>query len=122
MRPRACPRAFRMSRSAAGWPAIRSGGEEQRYAIRDRCPVRLIDLNPRWIASLWDALNGIRFGITFECPHCRDIRLAVFFDPPFGQMEKLPLALWADPRNTMKNIWKRSGETMETLTLVPSIN
>jgi hypothetical protein len=85
--------------------------------------MKLSELNPRWIGCLWDCLKGIKFGITFDCPHCRDQRLAILFKNPFGDLEKLPLALWADPRKDQAaNLWEREGETFELISLSPSID
>jgi hypothetical protein len=85
--------------------------------------MRLTELEPRWVASNWDsALGGIKFGITFLCPHCRTQRLAVCFDPPIGRDERLQLNAWADPRANAKHVWKREGDTFDTLTLAPSVD
>lgn len=53
-------------------------------------------------------------GITFDCPHCRNTRLYVFFDRPIdgGAPADYPEA----------KLWQRTGETFETLTLHPSID
>ena len=83
--------------------------------------MKLTDLNPRWISSRWeDAQPNVKFGITFECPHCRKQRLAIFFKPEIGTINSL--ALWAVPTPSSGNYWTRSGETFETISLMPSVD
>jgi Family of unknown function (DUF6527) len=84
--------------------------------------VKLIELEPHWIGSRWNFVGGVRFGITFLCPHCKEVRLGVIFSNPFGEVEKLTMAKWADIRTNTKNLWKRNGQTFEDLSLFPSID
>lgn len=61
--------------------------------------MRLSDLEPRWYE-----VSGVRAGVTFLCPRCRDGRLAVpFADPTAGAN------------------WQRVGESFDDLTLTPSV-
>lgn len=102
--------------------------------------MRLLSLNPRWIAIYrWDDANGTQHfnayapaesqrkpgGISFDCPvhtkHCAEChqllpsshRLAVWFENP---VDGLPPEALAEYR------WHRVGEDFESLTLTPSIN
>ena len=73
----------------------------------------------------WVGLGpGHAVGMTFLCPHCRQIRLGIAFDPPIGG-EILDTII--GPRLTLTHtdmkVWKRSGgETFETICLSPSID
>ena len=63
--------------------------------------MKLIELNPRWtVMSFGDTHSGI----SFDCPHCRSIRICVSF---VGEGN---------------NIWKMTGNTFEDITLSPSID
>jgi hypothetical protein len=91
--------------------------------------VRLTELRPRWVSfgyALPEHPNARWYvALTFECPHCRTQRLAVFFEPEIddgGLGDKF--RNW-DTYKEMKSshlMWARQGETFETLTLVPSVN
>lgn len=52
-------------------------------------------------------------GISFDCPHCRTERLAVFFTNPLDGGE---------PAVEPQFLWRRSGDSFETLSLAPSID
>lgn len=91
--------------------------------------MNLTELDPRWIvgaqwknplqpgamfynqSNCWNR-NGM--GISFECPLHRCHRLAVYFKNP---VDGGPHEDKAD-----EHLWKRTGDTFETLTLEPSIN
>jgi hypothetical protein len=83
--------------------------------------MRLTDLDPRWGIDADIVIGGVlrhyenRHGmcVSFECPHCRTIRLAVWFANP---IDGLP------PTDDAKHLWQRTGETFENLTLSPSID
>lgn len=83
--------------------------------------MKLIDLNPRWASDAEIVIGGVarRFenrhgmAVSFECPCCRKIRLAVWFANP---IDGLP------PTDDASHLWNRAGETFETLTLTPSID
>jgi hypothetical protein len=90
---------------------------------------RLVDLKPRWI-NLPGAADGVRFyiGLSFlnpndehaPCPTCgaqRGRRLAVNFWPPIDPDNLL--ALMGDYPHA--NFHTRSGETFDTITILPSI-
>lgn len=61
--------------------------------------------------------SGRRVGVSFVCPVCFRHRVAVLTDPPFDPpFDDLPELLpWG-------KLWKRTGDTFETLTLQPSID
>lgn len=72
--------------------------------------MKLIDLDPRWCSSA--GRHGM--GLTFLCPVHRDHRLGVQFANPIDGGEPM--------RDGQRYLWQRSGETLETLTLGPSID
>ncbi len=83
--------------------------------------MRLTDLEPRWGVDADIVIGGVSqhfegrvgMGITFLCPCCKQTRLGVFFANP---IDGLP------PTDDATNLWQRTGEGFETLTLSPSID
>lgn len=86
--------------------------------------MKLTDLNPRWVA----AENRHGMGIAFSCPHCKEIRLAVFFANPIdGGAAWTGKAHLAETHGLEDHhvgviLWQRTGETFETISLTPSID
>lgn len=84
--------------------------------------MRLNELNPKWIAL---KENGDAIGVTFLCPHCRQVHVGVYFAQPvdidgvLGIDPSLPLFIAQHPENLY---WQRNGDTFEALTLTPSID
>lgn len=75
--------------------------------------MRLTDLDP----NFWTAEAGrAGQGITFLCPCCLTQHLGVWFANPVDGGPPAPPELSPAPR------WQRSGDTLETLTLSPSID
>jgi hypothetical protein len=83
--------------------------------------VKLTELNPRWAIDADIVVGGGQvvhnahrtgMAITFDCPHCRTVRLAVFFANP------VDAGLPSDDHR----LWHRSGTTFEDLSLTPSID
>ena len=83
--------------------------------------MKLTDLNPRWIGSGGEGVsdkdgdpvperNGV--AISFECPCGRGDRVCIEFNNPTDGL---------GPHDPTRNLWNRTGETFETLTLTPSI-
>jgi hypothetical protein len=76
----------------------------------------LSELAPRWIG-----FTQVFIGVSFLCPHCREQRLAVHFNPPIdpqGWWDKMVRPTYEGIR-----VWNRvSGDTFDSLTLNPSIN
>lgn len=82
--------------------------------------MRLTELDPRWF-TFAHAADGVdfRFGLTFLCPHCKQQRIGVQFDPPIDPQGWITRGIiW--PKST--KIWHREGDTFETLSLTPSID
>lgn len=83
--------------------------------------MRLTELAPRWAVDLAIVIGGVQkiyegrhgMAISFDCPHCRTERLAVWFANP---IDGLP------PPDDAKKLWRRVGDTFDTLTLRPSID
>lgn len=83
--------------------------------------VRLVELEPRWI-TLRDG-NHARAGMTFLCPHCRRVRLGMWFSEPYYTLD-FPVTEWPLYMLTHPDVkyWTRSGDDFETMTLTPSVN
>ncbi len=86
--------------------------------------MRLIEFNPRWITGIRADIPETRgkrgqIGITFLCPHCRMQRLGVLFEPPIDDNVLWLFATW---KPIAGKRWERSGETFDTLTLIPSVD
>lgn len=81
--------------------------------------MRLAELRPKWVTlNGWKMAEQFSVGVSFDCPHCNEKRLAVMFWPPIdpagllGRMFELP------DNGGHKRV---SGDTFDTLTLQPSI-
>lgn len=95
--------------------------------------VKLIELEPRWVAE-YGAPDDAKQGVSFLCPHCRIVKLAVFFSPticgrPPVDIDAFHKARWDEAHAHLEDhhvgatIWTRvSGETFDDLTLSPSID
>lgn len=75
---------------------------------------KLTNLNPHWIGT-----GSIITGVSFLCPHCREIRLAVLFKNAIDPEGLLGRGV---TRYHDTNEWVRTGETFEDLTLTPSVD
>lgn len=84
--------------------------------------MNLTELHPRWVVEheygeydeqLKTAPKRHGMGISFLCPHCKEARLAVMFENPVDGFR---------PPYVKQNLWKRSGESFENMTLTPSID
>ena len=103
--------------------------------------MRLTEFDPRWIgidrrraseagAPYGEDGPGIRFGLSFLCPHCRETRLAVLFKPFIDPDNLARLIEWAIPGAPDPNTgeikephwWQRAGENFDDMTLSPSID
>lgn len=78
--------------------------------------MKLIDLNPRWFTQ---GASPDVVGLTFDCPCCAGkTRLGVLFQEPIDR-DGLPTDTHWGKKGTF---WQRTGETFESLTLMPSID
>lgn len=83
--------------------------------------MRLSELDPRWAIDADIVLGGAskhfenRHGmaISFDCPHCRETRLAVWFANPIDG---------GPPTDDASHLWQRSGDDFDSLTLTPSVD
>lgn len=83
--------------------------------------MKLTDLDPRWACDADIVIGGTKrhfegrtgMAVSFDCPHCRNTRLAVWFANP---IDGLP------PTDDAEHLWRRTGETFEALTLTPSVD
>lgn len=84
--------------------------------------MRLTELNPKWIAL---KEGGDVVGITFMCPHCREVHVGAWFAEPMdmdgvtGIDPEIETFFGKHPEDKR---WNRTGDTYETLTLTPSID
>lgn len=66
-------------------------------------------------AGFVSAADGHRIGVQFRCPGCRRERIVVPFAAPVGGLP--------DPSLNVRGVlWRHTGETLETLTLSPSVD
>jgi hypothetical protein len=80
--------------------------------------MRLTELDPRWFA-----VEGLRCGLTFECPHCRIQRLGVVFHHHARAAIEDQAILARRGASDVNHIWDLQGqEDFQTLTLSPSID
>jgi hypothetical protein len=79
--------------------------------------VKLADLDPRWFVL---EQGGPRVGLTFECPHCRAVRLSVSFHHRGSEAINDNYIHARSPMTN--NIWTIDGDDFETLTLSPSVD
>lgn len=85
----------------------------------EKDPVKLTELEPRWIQMGKDFGFHCLIGISFLCPCCRKQRLAVMFKEhidPENNAWRIP---WQWPEG---KTWARQGNSFETLSLSPSID
>jgi len=75
--------------------------------------MRLTELDPHWVAAFF---GGPTIGILFECPHCRDTHLAVYFVKDAIRPQGAATVHLTD------YAWSRTGDSFENLTLTPSID
>jgi hypothetical protein len=72
-----------------------------------------VDLDPHWMVT---EAGRHGMGINFECPHCGDRRVGVWFANPIDGGPP------ADPEHGPSARWQRTGDTFDALTLTPSID
>ena len=81
--------------------------------------MRLADLDAGFVGPYADAAgaaSGTATGLQFRCPKCRETRIVVPIDPPIGPGP-------VDPSLNARGIlWRRTGDTVENITLTPSID
>lgn len=90
--------------------------------------MKLTDCDASFYGSTSEGRTGL--GVVFDCPLCvkaglprqRSASLAIAFDKPLDGGE--PEKGWTDRKGVYhpKLLWNRVGETLETLTLAPSID
>lgn len=87
-------------------------------------PRRLVDLNARFYGAHGEKARGAVFGIMFDCPCLQPDcawggKIAIGFKNPLDGGEPLH---WAGKDVKPETLWQRTGDTIETLTLSPSIH
>ncbi len=73
--------------------------------------MKLTELNPRWCAA--GRQDGRGMGMSFDCPVHLEHRLVVMFANPLDGLPACTAAKW---------LWKRTGDTFDNITLVPSVD
>jgi hypothetical protein len=81
--------------------------------------MRLADLNPRWVGLTRSFDKTVKMGVSFDCPHCREQRIVVSFVQPIDPENLLAMTDWQPGAERQ---WDRSGDTFETLSLLPSVD
>lgn len=87
--------------------------------------VKLVDLQPHWCGmNGWSSPEQFFVGLTYLCPHCMTQRLGVMFANPIDPANLRERYGWTWDVGTAygQNVWQRTGDTFETLTLVPSVD
>jgi hypothetical protein len=79
--------------------------------------VRLADLNPKWTTPVRFSVE-LPTGISFLCPCCKELRLSVPFNNPIDPDSLLAATNW----QASQPAWHRTGDTFDTLSLLPSID
>lgn len=91
--------------------------------------MKLLDLKPHWVAEA-GMPDDAKQGVSFLCPHCQGIRLAVFFDVPICGRAPVDIKMMhraqseghLEDHHIGRILWQRTGETFDTLTLTPSVD
>ncbi len=92
--------------------------------------MKLTELEPRWItfgsAATAEEFKGKRWyiGLSFLCPHCQVQRVAVFFENDIDDGVRWAYETWDGLNDIPAHnlLWRREGDTFETMTLIPSID
>lgn len=78
-------------------------------------PVRLAELEPHWVSVGGGNRHGM--GISFNCPHCDTVRLAVWFSNPIDGG-----APYTRTNGGPVTLWNREGDTFDMLSVHPSVD
>lgn len=79
--------------------------------------MRLTELNPRWLAY-----DGIRLGVTFDCPCCKTQRLGVPFHHAASELTDDEHILAISPQASIWTETNPADDNFENLSLSPSID
>ena len=77
--------------------------------------MRLVELEPRWFV-LHD--GGQRVGFTFQCPHCKNVRLGVAVH---DEGKRIIQEQESDAHGP-GTVWKMLGTDFHDLSLIPSVD
>lgn len=82
--------------------------------------MKLTDLNPRWVVL---EQGGPRVALGFDCPHCRSMRLVVFFHHHGKAAAEDGYILAHHGADDTQHIWDLHGQDdFGSLTLSPSVD
>lgn len=79
--------------------------------------MRLVDLNPSWFAL---ESGGPVVGLSFECPHCRTMRLGIALHHKGSEAMEDEYIMARSPGT--KHIWDFSGSDFNDISLSPSVD
>jgi Family of unknown function (DUF6527) len=79
--------------------------------------MKLVELEPRYVAL---ETGGPCVGLSFDCPHCKVVRLAVLFHHAGREVMDDAYILAHSPGTN--HIWSESGEDFTNITLSPSVD
>lgn len=89
--------------------------------------MKLTELEPKWISLHgWASESIFRVGLTFRCPHCMIGKrgetgyLGVYFANPIDPDNLLGTGMSFG--KLAANLWQRTGDSFDNLTLTPSID
>lgn len=87
--------------------------------------MRLSAMNAQWITfPNWSSPDLYAIGLSFKCPHCGK-SLSVFFKPhldPNNLYQKYEWKFTEESVSPLGLCWKRTGDSLENITLEPSID
>lgn len=82
--------------------------------------MRLTELDPHWFVL---EQGGPRVGVSFDCPHCRQVRIAVAFHHAGRAAMEDGYILAKHGAQDSDHIWTLAGpEDFEVMTLTPSVD
>lgn len=82
--------------------------------------MKLTELDPHWFVL---EKGGPRVGVSFDCPHCRHVRIAVPFHHSGRAAMEDGYILAHQGASDSGHIWTLgSDEDFETMTLTPSVD
>jgi hypothetical protein len=79
--------------------------------------MKLTDLNPRWFVL---GNDPVPHGLSFDCPHCRQARIAVAFHHKGRELQEDGVIHALSP--STKHIWTLTGSGFTDLSLSPSVD
>ena len=79
--------------------------------------MKFSELDPRFLIL---ETGGPKVGVTFECPHCRDQRLAILFHHSGNEAIEDSYIMARAP--STNHIWAMTGDSFDAMSFSPSID